>query len=268
MQHIEKYVDEKIILYAWFSAMFTRVDVVLWTYIQSVDLKSVVTKLEQKIKEIEKIANRFDENSEISKINLMASEREIEISTFLYQAIEECIHLNSRTCGYFDITIQSDNGCKNGISNIVLNKQKQSISFSNKDVKIDLSGFIKGYALRSIKNILLEANINNALINLGNSSILAIGNHPHGIGWKVNNPDVNELECILLNQSLTTSGNSSKTKWPIVNPLTELPIELKQAVSVLNDDPAEGEALSIAIYAAHESETSDLLKEFNAQLLN
>ncbi len=60
----------------------------------------------------------------------------------------------------------------------------------------------KGYALETIKSILNECVIENALINMGNSSVLALGNHPVGTGWKVNN-------ILLHNECLTTSGNDS-----------------------------------------------------------
>lgn len=46
---------------------------------------------------------------------------------------------------------------------------------------------------------------------MGNSSILALGNHPVGSGWKIN-------DILLHNECLTTSGNDSPSRRHIVSP--------------------------------------------------
>lgn len=51
---------------------------------------------------------------------------------------------------------------------------------------INLSGFLKGYALEKIRELLQQYEIENALVNMGNSSVLALGHHPLADGWKVN----------------------------------------------------------------------------------
>jgi thiamine biosynthesis lipoprotein ApbE len=48
-----------------------------------------------------------------------------------------------------------------------------------------LNGFAKGYALRAVAHILQENSVHNALISMGNSSVLATGKHPNGTGWSV-----------------------------------------------------------------------------------
>jgi thiamine biosynthesis lipoprotein len=47
---------------------------------------------------------------------------------------------------------------------------------NNNNIKLDLGGYAKGYALDQAKKILDENNINNALINIG-GNILALGKH-------------------------------------------------------------------------------------------
>ena len=63
--------------------------------------------------------------------------------------------------------------------------EAQSVFFQQAGTTINLSGFLKGYALDKIREILKVHIIANALINMGNSSVLALGNHPVGTGWKV-----------------------------------------------------------------------------------
>lgn len=92
-------------------------------------------------------------------------------------------------------------------------------------ITINLSGFLKGYALETIRDILHSCSIENALINMGNSSVLALGNHPAGTGWKVNFGNQSETEktgesqsILLYNECLTTSGNESEGRRHIISP--------------------------------------------------
>lgn len=60
---------------------------------------------------------------------------------------------------------------------------QQSISSSNDNILVDLGGFIKGYSLDLIHEILLKNNIENALINFG-GNILALGK-PSNRNWEI-----------------------------------------------------------------------------------
>jgi thiamine biosynthesis lipoprotein len=249
--------------------MHTRIDVLLYAEHSLEQLKLTAEKVKIEIESLEQIANRFDENSELSQLNSKAFENSIPISSELFQIIEECINYNHNTLGYFDITVNSKNGHNRGISNIQLNKENQTLRFLHPDVQVDLSGFIKGYALRAIKSMLYNDKINNALVNIGNSSVLAIGNHPHGTGWKINsNQQEIAGKCILHNQCLTTSGNTIKTKWPIQKPITRKATENLPLLSVITEDPAIGEVLSKALYIANDQEKLEILKHLKGQIIH
>lgn len=258
--------DKRKLFYAWFSAMFTRVDVLIYADDFREDLVDIAEKIENEILRIESFANRFDDKSELSCINSNAYANEYPVSVELFRIITECLLYNSKTGGCFDITINSLNAFRLGIENICLNSKQHSIKFRHSDVKLDLSGFIKGYSLRSVQEILKNECINNALINVGNSSILAIGNHPHGKGWKICPPGLNTTnDCVLFNECLTTSGNVSQTTWPTLNPLTGEIITKSQSVSVVTRDPAIGEALSTALYVVSNNEKEMILNQFDAK---
>ncbi len=49
-------------------------------------------------------------------------------------------------------------------------------------VTINLSGFLKGYALEKTRKLLQHYEVKDALINMGNSSVLLFGHHPLA-GW-------------------------------------------------------------------------------------
>ena len=146
----------------------------------------------------------------------------------------------------------------------MIDNSNNTIWFLHADVKLDLSGFIKGYVLRAIRRMIFEENIHNGLINMGNSSVLAIGNHPHGQGWKVSiSGNEHGNEYVLFNQCLTTSGNKEQTKWPIKKPQTLKEIVSATSLSVITDDPAVGEVLSIALYIANKIDKQLILKQFD-----
>lgn len=267
MQYSQKLLDDnKKLLYAWFSAMFTRVDILISADISRNGLVDIAEQIKNEIQRIEAFANRFDENSELSLVNRNAFINEMTISAELFNIVDECLLYNKNTLGYFDITVNSTNGCKDRTSNIHLDKEKLTIKFLHPDIRLDLSGFIKGYALRAVHNLLLSENIHNSLINIGNSSILALGNHPYGAGWKISFLDVKTTnDCVLHDECLTTSGNKEQTKWPILHPHTGLPIAKKQQVSVITDDPAIGEVLSTALYIATAKEKTLILKRLKGK---
>ena len=268
MQYAQKtFSGNKILLYAWFQAMFTRVDLMLYDDIERQDLISIAHEIEKEIVRIESFTNRFDENSLLSHVNRNAYHESVKLTPELFKILADCQLYKEQTSGYFDIATQMAGLKQIGVDEFVLDTENCSVKFLYSTVKLDLSGYIKGYALGSVIRLLKEKNIANALINIGNSSIFAMGNHPAGEGWKVAVPATN-LECVLKNECLTTSGNSVDTKWPIINPLTGNAAEIKLPVSVITADPAIGEVLSKVANLAPEAELDLLLRKFNARLVN
>ena len=256
--------DGRNFLYAWFSAMFTRIDLIIIRNSCDSELEKIARKIENEVLRIETFANKFNPESELSLINRLAGVQEVAISDEMMQILQECNNYHQKTLGYFDITAGSDTYILH--EKYLLDNEKTTVKFADSNVKLDLSGFIKGYALRKVIEILNNEEIADALINIGNSSVFAKGNHPFGDGWKIEVPDT-QTECVLHNECLTTSGNRSDTKWPVVVPDSGLPGTKSSAASVITTDGAEGEALSTAIYLAKENEVALILKKFNARML-
>lgn len=239
---------------------------IFYTEASRTDLNDIAQQISDQITRIETFANRFDENSELSKLNANSYKNEVPVSTELFSIIADCQEYNKQTSGYFDVTVNSLNGYRGGAAAVLLNTEKQTIRFLHPDVLIDLSGFIKGYALRTVRQTLQKSNIKNALINLGNSSVLAMGNHPFGKGWKVSHPEIDtNTGCVLIDECLTTSGNKASTTWPVLNPQSGKSVEAKKAISVITEDPAVGEVLSTALYVTESEEKALILSKFNAR---
>ena len=186
--------------------------------------------------ELEKVFNRFDPESGVSVWN---SGRHENAARELVEAIQLCGIYKERTGGVFDIAHAG---------------------------LLDFGGFAKGYALKWAGTFLRAEGAGCAFVNFGNSSILAIGEHPGGGGWKVSLPNpwtglaVDEFS--LTDTALSVSGNSPKYVGHIVNPLTGQKDISRKMSSVVCRDPLDAEILSTAAIAATPAQSEAIRAAF------
>ena len=244
MQSSVQSVYNKGLLYSWFTAMHTRVDILLYGKPED-ELRHIITVISDTLHQLEMTANFFNPSSELGQLNQTAHLKPITVSPELFQMISLCKIYHEKTGGCFDITIRSDNYNPETFRSLILDETNSTIYFAQQGLRLDLSGFVKGYALDKIKKILQKYLIDNALINLGNSSIMAVGNHPNGEGWKVTVASTGK-EYLLKNECLTTSGNDTPGRKHIVNPQTGKYVEGQRMVSVVTASGAEGEIYATA----------------------
>lgn len=269
VQHIYKQLDAGSIFYAWFACMHSRIDIALSNIKEEVG-RQIAEDIYKRLYELEKIGNFYDPLSELSVLNNSKSGIPMTVSSDLFSMIEMSIRYNKKTNGYFDISIDSDNYSTETIKEMSLSEKDSTVNLNREGMRLNLSGFIKGYGLDEVKKILEEERIDNALINIGNSSVLAMGNHPFGEGWIVgiDFPTIsgNKEEIVLKNKCLTTSGNQTAQRKHIKSPYTGELIEGVKGVSVVTDSAAEGEALSTALFAAGTKERDEILQHFEATI--
>ncbi len=263
--HIFKQIDShKSMLYAWFSGMHTRLDIVLCNQPEK-ELLDVISLIHAEIVRLERMGSFFDPEAELFNLNRSAVGNRMKISRELFEIIACCIEYNQKTKGYFDVTIHSENFNKDTIASVDLFPDESAVVFRKKGVKINLSGYLKGYALDKISRLLIENEISDALINLGNSSVMGLGNHPSGEGWKVgiDFPVVEKNKMITLhNECLTISGNNKPERKHIMDPFTGKHIEGIKGQMVVTTGGAEGEVLSTALVAAPEQYREEISKQF------
>jgi thiamine biosynthesis lipoprotein len=228
--------------------MHTRIDLLLHGKPEA-ELQSLVVRISETLQELEKIANYFDPASELSRVNDEAHQHPVTVGDDLFRILSLCKTFNRRTEGCFDITIQSDPYHEKTAESFHLDETHSSVFFDYPGIRLDLSGFLKGYALDKVKMVLDNQALPDALINFGNSSVMALGNHPNGKGWKVSVAASGE-EFLLHDECLTTSGNDSDERKHIISPQTGKYVKGRKCVSVVTSDGAWGEALSIALFVA------------------
>ena len=276
IKHLYKYSPSQGgLLYAWFPSMHTRVDIMLCGRQGEDILLSVVDAVYKMLCRLEKMANYYDADSELAYLNRTASTHPQQVSHELYDMLTFCVDCYIRTAGCFDVTIHSADYTPNLIRSVQLSPQERTLLFLQPGVTINLSGFLKGYALEKTRKLLQHYEVKDALINMGNSSVLALGNHPAGTGWKVNFGNQSETEktgesqsILLYNECLTTSGNESEGRRHIISPQNGNFVEGLRQIAVVTKNGAVGEILSTALFAASPEQREALLVNLRPLLID
>lgn len=265
-QHIYKKTgQDQGLMYAWFFSMHTRVDMILCGTPEPFLLETA-DEIYAELERIEKVGNYYSPESELYKLNRDAAGREVAVGDELFSLIETCLSYHKKTEGCFDITVNSHGYHSSSINSVVLNRERKTICYKEEGTTIDLSGVLKGYALDKIKEILHRCRITDALVNMGNSSVLAIGNHPNGEGWKVGFA-ANGEHVLLRNQCLSTSGNETEERKHILSPATGEYVKGKGQVAIVTDDGTTGEILSTALFAATPAQRERLNIQYKSNKL-
>ena len=262
VQHLYKSSpDGGDLFYSWFSAMHTRVDLVMCGNRTEDEWLRIANDIHDEIKRLELIGNCFDERSELSQVNQCAFRQPMKLSDDLFEMLSICLDFHAKTLGCFDITVQSKSYHSRMIENLCLDRNAHTLVYTSPDVYINLSGFLKGFALDKIKAILLKESVEHALVNLGNSSIMALGNHPYGVGWKLDD------DCVIHNQCLTVSGNETADRKHIISPHTGQLVTGCAKVSVVTTCGAVGEILTTALFAANAELRAALLENLKEYII-
>lgn len=251
----------KKIYYTWFSAMHTRVDFLFVANEAESFFKELSLKAFRKIAALEITANAFDPASELSFVNAHAGTERVALSTELYEMLSMALDYNRKTFGLFDITTDSKDYDDKSIHCIQLDESKH-VSFKRSGIKINLSGFLKGYALDQVRRLIADTSMTGALINMGNSSVMCLGNRDDGFPWKIPCGGDASGEVILRNECLTTSGNDTEERNHIVNPSTGNTIFGKRTTAVVTQSGTLGEVLSTAFFIADVPMREHLKKQF------
>lgn len=260
--------------YRNFFSMGTRLDAVFMNIDERLADK-LASRVKHDLDKLENILSIYKPDSELSILNRTAFTRETAVSKDLYEALSLCKDYYKITNGVFDpgrtkltgypaedetkadnigISLESS-----GIKLVEISKERNTVRFHGKNVEIDSGGFGKGLAMKNLKKILVSEGIVNALISFGESSILALGTHPHGDYWPVAIENIFKKQSAargvrLKDQSISTSGTGFvdtagifRPSDNIFNPHTGKTIDEPKTVSFISDDPVEAEILSTSL---------------------
>lgn len=214
----------------------------------------------KRLDEIDKMASPNIASSDVSKINAASGQSYVKVHNEIIKMVKTSVKYSSLSGGAWDITtgpiinlwgigtehakIPSAAEINSklplvGYNKISINEKDSSIMLQKSGMAIDLGGIAKGFAADEVLKIYKKYNIKNGLINLGSSSIYAVGKNESGNDWSIGikHPRSEEAQNYLgiikiSEEALSTSGdyeryfiNDGKRYHHIINPATGAPAD-------------------------------------------
>ena len=148
MQQLFRHIDkDRELVYAWFEAMHTRIDLVLWNTEGADRLSRAAQGIETETRRIERMGSRFLPDSEVSRINDAAPGCPVCVSEELCALLTRCLDYRQRWGGLFDVTACEGTLCRPDEQRLAV--CAPYVTRKDETVRIDFSGCLKGYALDS-----------------------------------------------------------------------------------------------------------------------
>ena len=180
-------------------AMGTRLDVVLPAVNTSFG-NELTHEIAELVEEWEQSLSTYRIGSAAMLINQTLSRTRSAVvnDPLLWQALELAERGYQLTQGWFNVAcgrlyrlykqgLKADNKKLKAYSGMQfkLDKKQQQLHVNSANAFLDFGGLGKGLALDSIQQLLLKAGVKNGFLSFGESSILALGQHPQGGAWPV-----------------------------------------------------------------------------------
>lgn len=249
--------------------------------------RECLEKLKTEINRLDGLLSPIDENSDIYRVNQGGT---AEVSSDTKRLVKRSLELCEQTNGNLDITVYpivekwgfiSKNYAipsKDELNALIKNTGYGRVKADDIKItvpvgfKLDLGAVAKGYAADRSKEILNDAGVDSALLNLG-GTVLAHGKKPDGENWKVGvtdpgNPDeyMGVIECA--DKTVVTSGNyeryfeqNGKRYCHIIDPKTGYPADNGvTSVTVISDDGTKNDALSTALFVMGVDKAKEYIK--------
>lgn len=174
-------------------------------------------------KRIQEISDKYNADSQLSKINQMAGKAPVTVDADLVKMITDSIEVSKKTKGAFDISIgaltelwgighkgdfvptQAEIEAVLPLVNyqlIQVDTTKNTVYLPREGMKLDLGGVAKDYALNKATQKLKSAGITSALVNAG-GDIQVLGTKPDGTPWRVGVQDPRNTEGMIAKVSLS-----------------------------------------------------------------
>ncbi len=255
------------------SLMGTFVEITVWDK-DTTNADKAIESAFSKIREIERIASIFKEESEVSILNRQGRAK---VSSEMYSLLEKACQVGNLTRGAFDITIAplsilwKEKITKEEIpgereisslqklvnyKNIVFGDDNE-IYFKKKGMAVDLGGIAKGYAVDCAILVLKKHKIRNALINAGGDVFVLGKDNIEKWSIALQSPRLKEeiLGTINLeNKAIFTSGDYERffekkgiRYHHIINPRTGYPVEECISVTVITGNSVLADGLATGI---------------------
>lgn len=244
--------------------------------------EEVITKVFDRIKDIENKMSVNKDGTEADAIANAAGKSYVKVSDDTYYVIQKGKYYSEWSEGKFDITIGplvklwgiGTNSArvpnKNEIDekkalisykDVLLNDKDKSVMLAKEGMLLDLGGIAKGYAADEAARILRENNVNHAIVNLG-GNIVVLNDNVNGKPWNIGVQDPYNTrgepaaQVSLVNKTVVTSGiyeryfeKDGVRYHHILNPFNGYPMDSDLAsVTIITDTSIDADAMTKNLY--------------------
>ena len=255
--------------------------------------EKVINRSFERMREIEDEMSKNIKESEVSKINQNAANEWVQVSESTFKVIKKAVEYGKSTNGRFDPTIgplvelwgigtsEARVPAENEITktkklvdykDLKLDEKNNSIKFEKENMQLDLGGIAKGYAADEVRNIVKDAGIKSAYVNLG-GNVLVIGGKEDGTPWKIGIQDPREARGSVMasleirDKTVVTSGNYERyfredgvLYHHILNPETGRPTRNNLlSVSIISKNSFEADVLSTSAFILGRKEAYEFI---------
>jgi thiamine biosynthesis lipoprotein len=258
------------------AIMGTSVSAELWTD-DPVKGQALIDKVLAEMRRIDALMSTYKDTSELSRVNRLAAQQPVAVDRELFDLIGKALHYSEVTHGAFDITYASVGYLYDFRHDkrptpeqltalqpdinwhfVQLDPVHHTVRFLHRDVRIDLGGIAKGYAVDRCIDLLLDAGIRDAMVSAGGDTRV-IGDH-HGHPWNVGIRDPrrrNGLVSIipLENTAISTSGDYERffddhgvRYHHIIDPATGDSARRLHSASIIAARATDTDALSTSVF--------------------
>ena len=246
---------------------------------------------------IEGLLSNWREESEVSRLNASPGGHPVTVSGELFGILEASMRYSALTAGAFDVTarpvvrlwgLQRMSGEKGrvsvpgdpeiaealrrcGYSRVTLDGSGRSVTLPP-GMEIDLAGIGKGYGVDKCVEVLRDAGVTSALVDIS-GNMFAIGTPPGREGWSIGIRDPRGGrgivgKTLISGEGIATSGNyenfvviGGKSYGHIVDPRTGRTVDHVLSVTVVAPSAMEADALSTGLFVLGPGESRLLLEE-------
>jgi len=227
--------------------------------------------------------SRTNPKSDLYKVNAAAGKEAVKVSQGTFDVVKKALEYSKVTNGLLDPTIGPlinlwDIGHEDAkvpakdlleharkltdYRKVAMDEANRTIKLEKPGMVLDLGSIGKGYAADQVSLYMQKHGLNSALINLGGSSIVAVGGKPGGADWNVGlqDPDKtrgSQLGTIKINnETIDSSGvyeryfmQDGVRYHHILDPRTGYPTQNGlMSITIVSDNATDADALSTAAF--------------------
>jgi thiamine biosynthesis lipoprotein len=241
---------------------------------------------------LDRVFSNYRADSELSHVNRQAADGAVGVTDEFWRLTREAVRHWRHSSGAFDVTVGplmkawgfyrgrpgvpgatrlAEARARVGCDKLVLDARRRTVRFHQPGMEIDFGGLAKGYAAERAGRVLKRLGLSRALVNLGGSSLYALGDPPRegsaSTGWvlAVADPAEPARTALLLELrggwAVSTSGTYEKCFRAgeellshVLDPRSGQPLGGLRSATVVARSGRRAEALSKTLLLLHAAE--------------